>query len=150
MSNVKSGTKVGTYHAVKRISFQPLERIDIGKHKVRNSGLLEELFPEEAWKIQLARAAKRETPRLDVATLGNYVPSQPTFRTQSVFPAAEKIRTAMASQGEQSAVLVLRNASKNLVVEDFQRLIPRGKHIDSWTAELGNIVRGLSSWSISA
>jgi len=121
-----------------------LERINLQEHKTLNSALLEELFPEETWRPRLAHAAQRKTPRLDVRKLGRYVPSGPTIRRQPVFMGAWRVREAMAAQGEQSTVLVLRHASKNLVLEDFQRLIPRGKHLDSWSPDLGNIVRGLS------
>jgi len=119
-----------------------LERIDIQKHRSRNHAILEELFPEEAWRAELERAAQRETPRLDIGRR-NHAPSGPVIRREVVFPTADKVRRAAEWQGEQTSVLVLRNASKSLVVEDFQRLIPRGKHLDTWTSELGNIVKGV-------
>ena len=31
-----------------------------------------------------------------------------------------------------SAVLVLRNAGRNLVEEDFRRIVPGGRHIEGW------------------
>ena len=119
-----------------------LERIDIQEHRSRNHALLEELFPEETWRAELERAARRKTPRLDLGSR-NHGPSEPIIRKEMVFPAADRVRKAMEWQGEQTSVLIMRNASRSLVVEDFQRLIPRGKHLDTWTPELGNIVKGM-------
>lgn len=47
----------------------------------------------------------------------------------------------MIDQGAQTSVLVLRNAGKNLVEEDFKRLIPQGRHLEGWKLEQGDILR---------
>jgi hypothetical protein len=46
-----------------------------------------------------------------------------------------------AAQGEQTSVLLLRNVSKSLTLEDLRRLIPQGEHLEGWTLEQGSITR---------
>lgn len=48
----------------------------------------------------------------------------------------------MEAEGPQTSVLVMRNVSKNLVDDDFRRIIPKGKHVEGWTLEQGDIIKG--------
>lgn len=104
--------------------------------------LLVELFPEEA----NSRQDEVEIPRLRVdlpATPRRRRGATSEERQAAKFsPQSREAYREMKEQGEQTAVLVLRNASKNLVEEDFQRLIPKGKHIENWNLEEGDIVKG--------
>ncbi|KAF2487542.1 hypothetical protein BDY17DRAFT_320078 [Neohortaea acidophila] len=54
---------------------------------------------------------------------------------------ALRMRDDMANQLAETSVLVLNNASPNLVEDDFRRLIPQGRHIEGWTLEQGDILR---------
>ncbi|TKA59755.1 hypothetical protein B0A55_11951 [Friedmanniomyces simplex] len=114
--------------------------------------LIEQLFPEETKRYEEAqRKAVREIPRLPLDTFP--VPARPkrpderldTVKSDDARPAAalrleEHLRREDASSTE-TTVLVLRNASTNLVEEDFRRLIPQGKHLEGWKLEQGDILK---------
>ncbi|KAK5118088.1 hypothetical protein LTR62_004134 [Meristemomyces frigidus] len=113
---------------------------------------MEQLFPEETKKYDEAhRKAAREVPRLPLETPTVPTSSNPAKRKQrdthtapvDVLPARYRDAPARRhdAQGEQPTVLVLRNASKNLVEEDFRRLIPRGQHLEGWTLEQSDIIK---------
>ncbi|KAI9669437.1 MAG: hypothetical protein M1831_000474 [Alyxoria varia] len=107
--------------------------------------LLEELFPAETRKTSgNATSSVTRKPR--------EIPNQPL--DQLLSPELEEEveeregqrrkeeeereqRRALAETAEKekyikSAVLVLRNAGKNLVEEDFRRIVPGSKHIEGW------------------
>ncbi|GAB7339454.1 hypothetical protein MBLNU457_6083t1 [Dothideomycetes sp. NU457] len=103
----------------------------------KNLKLLADLFPSEAKRF---RAQAREVPRLPLAP--PTAPANPVIRREFFDSDASRLaRRAMKQQGMDSSLLVLRNASKNLTLEDFQRLIPRGKHLEGWTLAVGDIVK---------
>ena len=109
----------------------------------KNLKLLADLFPSEAKRF---RNQAREVPRLPLAQ--PTAPANPVIRRELVdTDAARSSRRNMKQQGMGSSLLVLRNASKNLTLEDFQRLIPRGKHLEGWTLAVGDIVKGTGRWS---
>lgn len=114
--------------------------------------MIEQLFPEESKKYAQAHARKeREIPRLPLE-----IPSRqqtPTGRLKrhaqmdepKFPPNALRARKAMelqaAQAGSQTSVLVMLDASKNLTMEDFRRLIPQGAHMEGWTLEEGDILK---------
>lgn len=107
----------------------------------KNLKLLADLFPSEAKRF---RNQAREVPRLPLVKPG--APANPFIRRELVeSDASRSARRNMKQQGMNSSLLVLRNASKNLTLEDFQRLIPRGKHLEGWTLAVGDIVKGTES-----
>lgn len=115
--------------------------------KEKSLSLLEELFPEEAKFGQDAKP-QREIPRLplDLPNADEQKdPQKRNGRANRFSARSQELYQQMKEQGEQVAVLVLRNASKNLVEEDFQRLIPKGKHIEGWNLEKGDVLKGWSS-----
>ena len=86
--------------------------------------LLEELFPEDAQSRDEQRV-QREIPRL-AFDVPESTPSQRVQKADEQYsPQARRLYDKMKAQGEQSAILVLRNASKSLIEEDFRRLIPK-------------------------
>lgn len=109
--------------------------------RAKNLKLLADLFPSEAKRF---RNQAREVPRLPLAQPS--APASPVIRRELVdSDAARSSRRNMKEQGMNSSLLVLRNASKNLTLEDFQRLMPRGKHLEGWTLAVGDIVKGTQS-----
>lgn len=113
------------------------------QHDPKSSSLLEELFPEEAQRRHEPTATEREVPRLalDVPkpTSDEEVktPKAPFVMNKSMSRTYKLLET----QRGETSVLVLRNASKNLVEDDFRRLIPQGKHIEGWNLTQGDIIK---------
>ncbi|KAK1088891.1 hypothetical protein LTR33_000322 [Friedmanniomyces endolithicus] len=114
--------------------------------------LIAQLFPEETKRYEEAqRKVLREIPRLPLDTFPIPTRSKPrpehSMASQSEVkqPAtAQRVEDRMRRQDASSietTVLVLRNASTNLVEEDFRRLIPQGKHMEGWTLEQGDILK---------
>ncbi|GAB7349884.1 hypothetical protein MBLNU459_g0577t1 [Dothideomycetes sp. NU459] len=114
--------------------------------------LLEELFPEEAERrIHDDKSRReREVPRLPLhvpATAPSDLRPRKSDELDSDFgnSSAKKfyalLRNSEREKGDRISVLVLRNASKNLVDDDFRRLIPQGKHIEGWNLERGDIIK---------
>ncbi|KAK3652960.1 hypothetical protein LTR56_004908 [Elasticomyces elasticus] len=129
----------------------------------KKPSLIEQLFPEETKRYEEAqrkasreREREREIPRLPLDTLPRppktrvLRPAETVDDTRS--DAAQRLekhmRTSDASQTEIT-VLVLRNASPNLVEEDFRRLIPQGKHMEGWTLEQGDILKVVPGRNLS-
>ncbi|KAK6003673.1 hypothetical protein QM012_009444 [Aureobasidium pullulans] len=128
------------------------------ENQSRRPSLLEELFPEEAQPEHQTstRPKERNIPRLDVrASL-----PKPNFPHQEqrehakrvnkdnwwnrkTEPAESEPDTALDRRRRQrvEGVLMLRNASKTLVEDDFTRLIPQGLHIEGWTLDQADIVK---------
>ncbi|KAK4996613.1 hypothetical protein LTR66_003812 [Elasticomyces elasticus] len=133
----------------------PYKKLDLKKVKeerkreaetgTRPLTLLEELFPEEIKRRDEAAQKKheREVPRLPLDPPAPYNPNEPPQSEQLDQDVAKQKRREqmMRAQGQEISVLVLRNASKNLVDDDFRRLIPQGKHIEGWTLEQGDIIK---------
>ncbi|PPJ52448.1 hypothetical protein CBER1_10317 [Cercospora berteroae] len=118
--------------------------------------LIEQLFPEETKRYEKQQeAAAREVPKLPLDTL----PPIPTARRpkksreedrhEHESSVARRLRSAMEHAPPGTAVLVLRNASKNLTPEDFRRLIPQGKHIEGWTLEESDILQVIPERDLS-
>ncbi|KAK4542576.1 hypothetical protein LTR36_006624 [Oleoguttula mirabilis] len=120
-----------------------------GFDEPRQPSLIEQLFPEETKRYEEAQTkASREIPRLPLDTpipfneRRGVEPDSQHEESQPVY--ARELREDMRRQDEhskQTTVLVLRNASPNLVEEDFRRLIPQGKHMEGWTLEQGDITK---------
>ena len=51
-----------------------------------------------------------------------------------------RMRRQFDDLGEQTALLILRGVSKNLVEDDFRRLAPKGKHLEGWNLKHGNLL----------
>lgn len=128
------------------------------EHRARKDGqaeaphkpsLIEQLFPEETKRHEEAqRKAAREIPRLplDLPVPFNERQDNDTVDDHEAPQAfgARQLQDQMRRQDQQSrevTILVLRNASPNLLEEDFRRLIPQGKHMEGWTLEQGDIIK---------
>lgn len=119
---------------------------------------MEELFPEEAQSEPQAptRPKERDIPRLDVrASMPKPKSPRPEQREPSkrgnkdnwwnrtTESAVSQPTSALERKRRQrvEGVLMLRNASKTLVEDDFTRLIPQGLHIEGWTLDQADIVK---------
>jgi len=116
---------------------------DDDETRVKNTALLRELFPLRREDGALHHAL-REVPRLPLNE--PFVPVHTPPQQVATDPSrSEKQRDhedQMRKQGERTAVLVVRNVSKSLLEEDFYSLIAKGKHIEGWTLQEGDIVKG--------
>ncbi|CAD0085230.1 unnamed protein product [Aureobasidium vineae] len=121
---------------------------------------MEELFPEEAQpKPQTStRPKERDIPRLDVrASLPRAKPQRPeqsnlvrrmnktkdnwwNRTTEAVAPEPTPAQDRQ-KRPRVEAVLMLRNASKTLVEDDFTRLVPQGLHIEGWALDQADIIK---------
>lgn len=99
----------------------------------REQSLLEELFPEVSPAPPAKLAEKRpqypklDLPRPDLSIRPEYVESPKSLKEQVV--------ESLKKTGEEITVLQLSNCSTGLTEADFRRIIPKGKHIDTWNRE---------------
>ncbi|KAM0719667.1 hypothetical protein Q7P37_003798 [Cladosporium fusiforme] len=153
-------------HRAQQLSSQPKGRGRNGQSTTKNGkstsnkpkepesktpSLIEQLFPEEHKRYEEAQAKQhREIPRLplDTAPVREMTAADRLAAgvdsSASESPRAFRTRKMMemeAKANSQTSVLVLLNASKNLTMEDFTRLIPQGKHVEGWTLEQGDILK---------
>ncbi|KAF2115669.1 hypothetical protein BDV96DRAFT_492154 [Lophiotrema nucula] len=101
--------------------------------------LLEELFPEATElytqpQDQPDRSSK-SYPKLDLPSDKSRVDSTPKRRKEPRKSAKQRMIEAFQSRGEQITALELSQCSTELTDSDFRRLIPRGKHIESWNRD---------------
>lgn len=54
------------------------------------------------------------------------------------------------SQEDRDFVLIMVNASLNLLPEDFRSLMPKGRHIEEWNLDQGDIVKSTSRYSVKS
>ena len=118
------------------------------RESTEQPSLIEQLFPEETKRYEEAqRKASREIPRLPFYVSVNRARREGVRRraTETTpLTEAQRLEEHMRRQdavSTQTTVLVLKNASTNLVEEDFRRLIPQGKHMEGWSLEQGDIIK---------
>lgn len=122
----------------------------------RKPSLFEELFPVESASATVKTPAKptREVPRLNLNDSLSPAPNQTKHGDDFASPSTVRRilpnKTSATALGrrrsrlirpELTAILVLRNAGRHLLPEDFKRLSPRTKHIEGWINR-GEIVNG--------
>jgi hypothetical protein len=110
--------------------------------------LYEQLFPEEASQASQAHGNGDAIPRL-LLPRG----AEPTLTqvTGNLTSKSEQLARLYDEQRErQKSVLTLRNASKTLSEDDFRRAMPRGKHLQEWTAkgEFEKIIPVRDFWTL--
>ncbi|KAF2208117.1 hypothetical protein CERZMDRAFT_49885 [Cercospora zeae-maydis SCOH1-5] len=125
---------------------KPVPSIDTHAAPAPKPSLIEQLFPEETKRYEKQQqAAAREVPKLPLDALPP-VPKRPRKiqeENENVDESSKlrRLRSAIEHAPPGAAVLVLRNASKNLTTEDFRRLIPQGRHIEGWTLQESDILQ---------
>jgi len=115
----------------------------VSHEQSRELSLMEQLFPEETRQEEKGRRkAEREIPRLplDSSNPDSLRHDSRTGDGKRTY-AFRQLGKDLGRQEVETRVLVLRNASLNLMEVDFKRLIPQGRHIEGWTLEQGDIVK---------
>lgn len=118
--------------------------------------LMEQLFPEETRRYAAAESEpERHVPRLPIDQAMPFNARRDAINREKArlskqaesdakSPARAALRASIRQQdasGDQAAVLVLSNASTNLVEEDFRRLVPQGRHMEGWALGQGDILK---------
>ncbi|KAF1953515.1 hypothetical protein CC80DRAFT_450421 [Byssothecium circinans] len=93
--------------------------------------LLEELFPEASDYIQPHYTTRNPYPKLDLPSNMSLINRYPVDRKKT---KRERYVENFQSNSENITALQLVNCSTELTEMDFRRLVPKGKHIDSWAA----------------
>ncbi|KAJ4376437.1 hypothetical protein N0V83_001721 [Neocucurbitaria cava] len=101
--------------------------------EVSEQSLLEELFPEVSTRPQPRQSEPRDQyPKLHLPDSPPTIRRVPAEREKTL---KEQVVRSFQQKGEQITVLQLAYCSTELTEADFRRLIPKGKHIDSWSRE---------------
>jgi hypothetical protein len=102
--------------------------------KVTNErSLLEELFPEASSYIQPYVSERNPYPKLDPPSgKGPLVVRQHVDVKKSL---RERVIESFQKSGEQITALQFLNCSIEFTESDFRRLVPKGKHIESWATK---------------
>ncbi|KAK5169511.1 uncharacterized protein LTR77_005487 [Saxophila tyrrhenica] len=108
--------------------------------------LFEQLFPDQQTPPDPPQQDPREVPPLPTTVeqrpASDMQKPRKTVRQDQDLPLSWQREAAEADAGKEAIkVLVLRNASKNLVEDDFRRLVPRGQHMEGWKMEQGDIIK---------
>jgi hypothetical protein len=81
---------------------------------------------------------------IDRVPIAKYNPpihhNPPNFVLPSWLDKGSRAEETVKADGGIS-VLLLRNATKNLIEEDFRRLVPQGRHIEGWKVQEGDILK---------
>ncbi|KAH8732153.1 hypothetical protein GQ44DRAFT_697171 [Phaeosphaeriaceae sp. PMI808] len=95
--------------------------------------LLEELFPEVNPSSPSKPKEKRDHyPKLDLPESRGLVRQELVDRPQT---RREQITESFQNSGENITVLQLEHCSIELIEADFRRLIPKGRHIETWNRD---------------
>ncbi|KAF2654492.1 hypothetical protein K491DRAFT_600803 [Lophiostoma macrostomum CBS 122681] len=94
--------------------------------------LLEELFPEASSYIQPHYTPRNPYPKLD---LPNDIPLVRPTHGDTPKSQRQQMLEAFQSRMEPITALQLLHCSTQLTEMDFRRLVPKGKHIESWVRD---------------
>ncbi|KAF2262654.1 hypothetical protein CC78DRAFT_534684 [Lojkania enalia] len=112
--------------------------------------LLDELFPEASTYVQPhypPHKTPKTYPRLELPT---DIPVIRKHTSDTPKSHRQRIVESFQNRGEQITALQLLHCSTQLTESDFRRLIPKGKHIDSWVrgGEFHKIIPGRDPLSL--
>ncbi|KAF2865963.1 hypothetical protein BDV95DRAFT_585477 [Massariosphaeria phaeospora] len=111
--------------------------------------LLEELFPEASSYVQPHYTGRRNPyPKLE---LPDSIPVVRRANLDTPRTPRERIIESFRAESEKVTALQLLYCSTELTEADFRRLIPKGKHIESWVrdGELYKIIPGRDPLSLA-
>ncbi|KAH7356235.1 hypothetical protein BKA66DRAFT_250746 [Pyrenochaeta sp. MPI-SDFR-AT-0127] len=94
--------------------------------------LLDELFPEASNPQSRISEKREQYPKLE---LPDSIPIIRRELVDSPITLKEQVTESFQNKGEHTTVLQLVNCSTELTEDDFRRIIPKGKHIESWRHE---------------
>lgn len=121
--------------------------------------ILEELFPKELSRKSQASKPLRHVPKApldlpaeEAVELAKAEDTNSIPKEDALFPDEEVNQRTRASTrlNDQLTVLILRKASKHLTQDDFQRLMPGGRHIEGWSnrGRLISVIRARNTKSL--
>ena len=92
--------------------------------------LLAELFPQETQRSKVKAARTRKI---------NKLPLRPVYaggKLSSLLtrPGGDAFESEAQEEHEQHHVVTVKRVGKNLIEEDFRRLVPGGSHLEGWSA----------------
>ncbi|KAF1842563.1 uncharacterized protein K460DRAFT_370534, partial [Cucurbitaria berberidis CBS 394.84] len=100
--------------------------------RVSKKSLMEELFPEASSPRPQHSEKRDQYPKLDLPYV---TPTTPLRVVEERKSLKEQVNESFQKSGEQTTVLQLAHCSTELTEADFLRVIPKGKHIESWRRE---------------
>jgi hypothetical protein len=98
--------------------------------EISDQSLMQELFPEGNIQPKTHNKTRDTYPKLDLPSHSlpiSYAVADPPKS------ARERLTESFQSRGEHYSALQLLHCSTELTETDFRRLVPKGKHILSWT-----------------
>ncbi|KAK7438333.1 hypothetical protein CaCOL14_007774 [Colletotrichum acutatum] len=85
---------------------------------------------------------ERSVDHNDLQSWIDSLPKDDAANTDSSESASpEEKEEAAAAKAERSAMLILSNASPNLMETDFYRIGPQGQHLDGWSASITKVMQ---------
>jgi hypothetical protein len=94
--------------------------------------LLEELFPEASSYVQPHYTQRNPYPKLD---LPDDIPLVRPTHSETPKSQRQQMLESFQTRMEPITVLQLLHCSTQLTEMDFRRLVPKGKHIESWVRD---------------
>ena len=124
-------------------------RLSIWPSRSELKSLLDEIFPSDDITDSAGSAKYNEPtemPRLKLEHLITDEEYRPKTAEQSEEETLRRFYEAEREHlGKEKGILLFRGLGPSLEEEDFRRLSPKGKHIEGWEHELGNILKGMIS-----
>jgi hypothetical protein len=114
------------------IKKSPSRRSTASLERSNEQSLLEELFPEASSYTQPHYTPRNPYPKLD---LPNDMPLIRPSYTNGGKTKRERIVESFQARSEPLTALQLVHCSTALTEADFRRLVPKGKHIETWVRD---------------
>lgn len=140
---VPTATPENKPRLVERAKYKAPKSPRQGPEDMSGQSLIEELFPE------LIASMEKKKPDTNRANYPKLYPPKPAAPIRATYAdnAVEGRRRPMPAtqpQSEQFIVLQLLHSSTELTEADFRRLVPKGKHIDTWNrnGEFSHVIPG--------
>jgi hypothetical protein len=115
--------------------------------EANDQSLLAELFPEATSYVQPHYEERKNYTKLNPPEHVAQIRRVPSGDNMS---PREKMIKSFQNRGEPLVALQLTHCSTELTEADFRRLVPRGKHIESWIrdGEFQKIIPGRDPWTL--
>ena len=108
--------------------------------------LLDEVFPSDDSQARASWTGDNEQAEMPRLKLEHLMKDEEYKAPTGEQSEEEKLRKFYKAErenlGKEKGILLLRGLGPSLEEEDFRRLSPKGKHIEDWEHELGNILKG--------
>ncbi|KAF2712310.1 hypothetical protein K504DRAFT_464397 [Pleomassaria siparia CBS 279.74] len=104
--------------------------------EMSEQSLLEELFPGSSNHVQPHYSERNAYPKLELP--GGLSPLLHRYETKPKKTLRERIIEGLQKGGERITALQILNCSTEFTESDFRRLVPKGKHIETWARTRGD------------